>query len=399
MLGGPSRPVEDQTVQRLASALAACGLALALAGSATAQDARTYVATGDGGRYVKLIDPKTRVAGFAPAAVQAFRANMDRILAQLDAMPQVNQPPPGVCHQLASWIELSGALDARVLGGDVEVMRPLEYRDGRCIKTNNGLVMIGLNKTYDIASRGDALVQGAEGAENRHWYVLPTESTAPGRIVLKRGSRLVVALTRLDTPLLVPVSAERYVAQRLRERDGEAQAAQAQEDRITEADIERWRREERPRRAAEMEASLRDVAASLTPQQLAQIRASNAQGLDLAEQTLRERLRLQTEADARSRPRDPQLDYWRGVRDQVRGSNLPACLRLSGYLETLDLTGGCASRQQVVEFNPAYFDTRRPGDLQLVTLVTSLRADNGSEPSRRAIWDALDVERLAALVR
>lgn len=384
---------------RLAAALAACGLALALAGSAKAQDARTYVATGDGGRYVKLIDPKTRVAGFAPAAVQAFRANMDQVLAQLDAMPQVNQPPPGICHQLASWIELSGALDARVLGGDVEVMRPLEYRDGRCIKTNNGLVMIGLNKTYDIASRGDALVQGAEGVENRHWYVLPTESTAPGRIVLKRGSRLVVALTRRDTPLLIPVSAERYVTQRLRERDGEAQAAQAQEDRITEADIERWRREERPRRAAEMEASLRDVAASLTPQQLAQIRASNAQGLDLAEQTLRERLRLQTEADARGRPRDPQLDYWRGVRDQVRGSNLPACLKLSGYLETLDLSGGCASRQPVVELNPAYFDTRRPGDLQLVTLVTSLRADNGSEPSRRAIWDALDVERLAALVR
>jgi hypothetical protein len=380
-------------------ALAAFGLAAALPAAGLAQDARAYVATGDGGRYVKLLDPKARVAGYSPAAVQTFRGHVDRLLAQLDAMPEVNRPPPGLCHQLQSWIEVSGALDARVLGGEVGVMRPLQYLNGRCIKTNNGLVMIGLNRTSDIAGRNDALVADAEGRDGRHWFAMAAETVRPDRLVLRRNQRLVVALTRRDAPLVVPVTAQRYVAERLRQREAEAAAQAGSEDRITEADIERWRREERPRRAAEMEASLKEVASSLTPQQVAQIRAANAQGLDLAEQTLRDRLRLQAEADARGRPRDPQLDYWRRAAAEVRGSNLPACLKLAGYVETLDLSGACSSGQQVVEFNPAYFDVGRPGDLQLLTLVTPLQADSGSEPSRRAIWEALDVERLAALVR
>ncbi|RAK69182.1 hypothetical protein DJ019_04060 [Phenylobacterium kunshanense] len=380
-------------------AVAALGLAASLPAAGFAQDARTYVATGDGGRYVKLIDPKTRVVGYAPPAVQTFRGHVDRLLGQLDAMPEVNRPPSGLCHQLQSWIEVSGAPDARVLGGEVGVMRPLQYLNGRCIKTNNGLVMIGLNRTSDIAGRNDALVADAEGRDGRHWFVLTPDVERSGRLVLKRNQRLVVALTRPDAPLLVPVSAERYVTERLRQPAVETAAQAGSEDRITEADIERWRREERPRRAAEMEASLKDVAASLTPQQLAEIRAANAQGLELAEQTLRDRLRLQAEADARGRPRDPQLDYWRRAAAEVRGSNLPACLKLAGYVETLDLSGACPSGQQVVEFNPAYFDVGRPGDLQLLTLVTPLQADSGSEPSRRAIWEALDVERLAALVR
>lgn len=380
-------------------AIAALGLAASLPSTGLAQDARTYAASGDGGRYVKLLDPKTRVTGYAPSAVQTFRGHVDRLLGQLDAMPEVSRPPPGLCHQLQSWIEVSGAPDAKVLGGEVGVMRPLDYLNGRCIKTDNGLVMIGLNRTSDLADRGAALVTDAEGRAGRHWFVLAPDVERPDRLVLRRNQRQVVALTRPETPLLVPVTAARYIAERLRQRVTEAAAQSGSEERITEADIERWRREERPRRAAEMEASLREVASSLTPQQVAQIRASNAQGLDLAEQALRQRLQLQAEADARGRPRDPQLDYWRRAADQVRGTNLPACLKMSGYLETLDLSGTCPSRQHVVEFNPAYFDVRRPGDLQLLTLVTPLQADAGSEPSRRAIWDALDVERLAALVR
>ncbi|MBJ7413540.1 MAG: hypothetical protein JHD15_24740, partial [Phenylobacterium sp.] len=169
---------------------------LATARPSAAQDARVYTPTGDGGRYVKLLDPKTRVAGYHPAAVEGFRAGVGRVIAQIDAMPAVNRPPPGICHQLNSWIELHGALDARVLSGSVEVMRPLEYRNGRCIKTNNALLMIGLNRISDLVGPREAHLADVEGQAGRDWYVLRLQSPEAGRIELARGGYRVVALTR-----------------------------------------------------------------------------------------------------------------------------------------------------------------------------------------------------------
>ncbi|MEW5683588.1 MAG: hypothetical protein AB1942_01580 [Pseudomonadota bacterium] len=368
---------------------------------AKAQDARVYVPGGDGGRYVKLLDPKAKVAGYGPTAVQAFRANMGQVIAQFDAMPQVNSPPPGICHQLGSWIEMHGALDAKVLSGRVEVMRPLEYRNGRCIKTNNALVMLGLNQTSDLVDRNRAVVPDAEARQGHHWFAPVPERMEPGRIELTRGGYRVVMLTRRDAPLLVPVSAERFLAERVRqaEADAGAGATRQAEDRITEADIERFRREERPRRIAEFEEGLRPVAGSFTAQKLAEMRRSNLEGLDLAEQALRERLRLQQQDDARARPADPQLDSWRRQLAQARGRAVGACFAPGARLETLDLSGACRPGQAVMELNPAYYDTRRPGDVQLITVVTPQRGDTGSEPSRQAILNALDFGRLAAMVR
>lgn len=388
-------------MRRVPALLAAALLAAVLSPPAAAQDARVYVPTGDGGRYVKLLDPKTKVAGHSAAAVQAFRAQAGQVIAQLDAMPQVNTPPPGVCHQLSSWIELHGALDAKVLAGQVEVMRPLEYRNGRCIKTNNGLVMLGLNQTWDVLDSSRATVTDAEGRQGRRWHVLSPLRMEPGRIELRRGGYRVVALTRREVPLLVPVSAERFLAERVRQAEANAQASSARqaEDRITEADIERFRREERPRRIAEFEAGLAPVAASFPPAKLAEMRRANLEGLDLAERAMRDRLRAQQEADARAQPADPQLESWRRQLAATRGRPVGACFAADARLETLDLSGACRSGQAVMELNPAYYDLRRPGDIQLVTVVTPERSDAGSEPSRRAIWEALDLGRLASLAR
>lgn len=381
--------------------LIAAAVAVGACPQATAQDSRVYVASGEGGRYVKFLDPRTRVAGYSEAAVQTFRAQVGAVLAQLDAMPQVNSPPPGICHQLGSWIEMHGALDAKVLAGRVEVMRPLEYRDGRCIKTNNGLVMLGLNQPSDLVDRNRALITDAEGRRGSHWYVLTTRSPAPGRIEMTRGGYRVVALTRRDAPLLIPVSAERFLDERIRraEADVAAQSAQEANGRITLADIERFRLVERPARIAAFEEGLRDVAASLPPAKLADMRRANVEGLDLAEQALRDRLRYQEQADAQSPSDDPQTESWRRQRAAARGLAVSACLATDTRFEVLDLSGGCPSGQGVVELNPVYFDPRRPGDIQLVTAVTPMRGDADSEPSRRAIWNALDLGRLGALTR
>jgi hypothetical protein len=374
---------------------------LATARPSAAQDARVYTPTGDGGRYVKLLDPKTRVAGYHPAAVEGFRAGVGRVIAQIDAMPAVNRPPPGICHQLNSWIELHGALDARVLSGSVEVMRPLEYRNGRCIKTNNALLMIGLNRISDLVGPREAHLADVEGQAGRDWYVLRLQSPGAGRIELARGGYRVVALTRAATPLFTVVSAERYAAEQVRRGRADAAEVSAQQaaGRITEADVARFRREERPRRTAEFEARLRDVAGSFTPEKLAEMRRAHAEGLDLAERTMEEQLRLQQQADERGPSVDPQQQYWLQALSQVRGSGRPACLDFSGRITTLARPEACRPGQTVMEINPAYYDAARPGDLQLVTLVTPERPDSQSAPSRDAIWRDLDIASLARLVR
>lgn len=385
---------------RTLSALLAA-VAVATPALTAAQDMRVRAPVGDGGRYVKLLDPRTRVAGYSPAAVQTFRGRMGQVVTQLDAMPQVNRPPPGICHQLDSWIEMHGALDAKVLSGVVEVMRPLEYREGRCIKTNNALVMIGFNRTSDLIGSREANLADVEGHDGRNWYILRLERSAPRRVELVRSGYRVVALPRAGPPLFVPVSAERYAAEQVRRLRASAAEVSSQQaaGRISEIDIERFQREERPRRIAEFETGLRDVAASFTAETLAEMRRANAEGLDLAEQALRQQLRLQQQAEARTAPASPQQEYWLQTLPQVRGSALPACLVFGGRITTLDLSGSCRSEQAVMEVNPAYYDPARPGDLQLVTLVTPERADRQSEPSRQAVWDALDVGRLASLVK
>ena len=380
-------------------ALLAAAAAFAATAPSLAQDGRAYVPTGDGGRYVKLLDPKTRVSGYQPAAVEEFRARMGEVIAQLDGMAEVNTPPPGICHQLNSWIEMHGAIDAKVLSGIVEVMRPLEYRNGRCIKTNNALVMIGLNRTSDLVGKREAHLADVEGGRN--WYVQPLEQAPDGRIEIVRGGYRVVALTRAGTPLFTPVSAERYAAEQVRRgRANSAQiSAQQAAGRITQADIERFRRQERPQRIAAFEAGLRDVAGAFTPEKLAEMRRANAEGLDLAERAMEDQLQAQQQADAREAPADPQQEYWLQALQQMRGSDQPACLDFSARVTKLAAPGACRSGQTVMELNPAYYDARRPGEVQLVTLVTSERADHQSEPSRKAIWQALDIGRLAGLVR
>lgn len=383
----------------LGMSAAAAILAGLLPHTAAAQDNRVYERTGDGGRFVKLIDPKTRVTGYNQAAVQSFRQKMTQILAQLEAMPEVSRPPQGLCHQLGSWIEMSGAIGARVLAGEINVMRPLEIRNGQCIKTNNGLVILGLNRISDLVRRQDAMVTDAEGVSDRNWYADTFKVIDPRRMETTRNQQQVIAFTRADAPLFKPVSARRYVQEMLR-REGQSAAdaqAQRQANSITQADIEKWRREERPRLVAQMEKSLKEMQAHLSAEQIATIRAANAEGLRMQEQVLLQRLDYEKANAAKGTPANPNVAKWTRALQTLAGSDMPACLKPDSYGE-LDLSGTCRGTR-IVELNPAYYDTTRPGDIQLLTLVTPLRGDTRSEPSRAAIWKALDMATLQAMVR
>jgi hypothetical protein len=388
---------------RFVLGVAAAAVLMAVAGPSAAQDARRYVAEGDGGRYVKLLDPKTQVAGHSAAIVQAFRARMDQVIAQLDAMPQLRTPPPGICHQLASWIEVGGAAPRGPVAGAVEAQRPLEYRNGACIRTNNGLVSIGLNRTADVFSRGRAMVIDAEGVEGRNWWVLgPARDLGGGRMELRRGGGgTVVVMTRPGASLVRPVSARRYLAELLRQADaGQAEAdAALDEFRGAGGRLAEWRRKGRAEMAAELEASVREMAGALPPAQLAEIRANNAKVLEATEQSLIEQVKLAGELDGGAGgTADPRTARLRARLAELGGSDAPACLSAEMGSEDVDLSGPCPPERQVVELNPGYYDASRPGDVQLLTLATA-PSDPITEASRRPIMEALDLDRLQALVR
>lgn len=381
-------------------ALAAVCVAGALPPTAAAQDQRVRMEAGEGGRFVKLIDPKTRVSGYDPAAVQSFRQKMATILAQLEAMPQVSKPPQGICHQLDSWIELGGVIGSKALGGEIAVRRPLGIENGRCIEKNNNIVALGLNTMQNLVSQQHSVALDAEGVRGRHWYSVVYRTVSPGRIELERDQMRVTAFTRADVSPFRPVSARRYLEQMLREANAltDGLNAQHQANRVTNKEVERWRREERPRLVAELEATLKQMRGTLTPQQIAEIRAANEEGLRIQEQVLLQQLEQDKAPGAASVPVHPMVAKWRRQLQQLGSSDIPACFGANSTLEELDLSGRCTAIR-IIELNPNYFDARRPGDIQLLTISMRLNSDMVTERSRAAVWNAMDMARLQAMVR
>lgn len=79
----------------------------------------------------------------------------------------------------------------------------------------------------------------------------------------------------------------------------------------------------------------------------------------------------------------------------------PACL--DETMLSIELTANCVAARQVWEVNPDYFDTKRMGDIQLIVLSTPQGPYHGESDerfkARQAVWQALDLARLSALVR
>lgn len=78
----------------------------------------------------------------------------------------------------------------------------------------------------------------------------------------------------------------------------------------------------------------------------------------------------------------------------------PACL--SPSMTSLSFAGSCPPERRVWEIHPDYFDPRNPGKLQLMILKTPQRAYHGESreryAARLALWSAIDVDRLTALL-
>jgi len=338
------------------------------------------VQAGAGGRYETQIDPKQVVGSYSPTQVGAFRGEVDRLVTLLGAMPEVISPPAPVCHRLTSWIEIQSPHD--VLAAQVGVMSPISFENGRCHRMTGTGVTFRLNAFSLLFDPQQAFLHMDGGSSD--WFLLPN-GAADGRIIRIGDTR---AFTHGRAPLLRPVSAERYLTELLRRTPQDPEGGGAGE-------LARWLAEEKPRLVAETEQMIAELRGSMNATDLARIADARRVSIAAIEDTLRgaattdvgptERQRLSAELAA--------------LNPDARA--LPACF-VPGRA-SLDSTPGCPAGLTVVELNPDYFDTSQPEAIQLLVVETPERPTHGEDgvrfAARRAVWEALDLPALAALVQ
>ena len=338
------------------------------------------VQAGADGRYETQLDPKRMAGGRSPAQVVAFRGEVDQLIALLGAMPEVVSPPAPVCHRLTSWIELEAPHD--VLAAEVGVMSPISFENGRCHQMTGTGVIFRLNALSLLFDPQQAFLRTDSGPSD--WFLLP-KGAADGPII-RIGDTL--AFTHGRAPLLRPVSAERYLAERLSRSPVEPEGGDAGE-------LARWLAEEKPRLEAETEQMIASLRGSMSPADLARLVEARTITISAVEESLRDAAVSDEGPTERQ-----QLSAELAALDPA-ARELPACF-IPGAL-ALDSTPGCPAGLTLVELNPDYFDTSRPAAIQLLVVETPEARTHGENDmrlaARRAVWNALDIGALQGLVQ
>jgi hypothetical protein len=349
-----------------------------LAAPAVAQQVPTIQA-GAGGRYETQIDPKTRVPGFSAAHVAAFRPRVGRVLETFAAMPQVTSPPAPVCHRLKSWISINPFHG--VLAAEVGLMSPISFENGRCHSMTGTGVVARVNALSLLLDEQEAFVRTK--GESSDWFLVP-QAAAAARVVRIRDA---VAFTHGRAPLLRPVSAERYLANRLTVTPADPVGGSSGE-------LARWLATGKAKMLAENKERLREMSAFMKPADLANLAEAMQVVVDGTEKDLRREAAINRGPSERQRL-EAQLA---SLSSSARAA--PACFPSAAG--GLDLTPGCPDGFILAELNPAYFDKSRPDAVQLLVIQTPEERTHGENDARlaarKAVWNALDHGRLAAIV-
>jgi hypothetical protein len=349
-----------------------------LAAPAAAQQVPT-VQAGAGGRYEISIDPKARVPNFSPAQVAAFRPKVGRVIEAFAAMPQVTSPPVPICHRLSSWIEVTAP--HTILSAAVYMMSPISFENGRCHRMTGAGIEVRLNALSLLRDPQEAFVRVNDGPSD--WFLLP-QATAFARVVRIDNT---IAFTHGRAPLFRPVSAERYLRNRLSVTPADPVGGSAGE-------LARWLATGKARMLAENKERLRELSAFIKPADLAKMAEAMQVVVDGTEKDLRREAAIDRGPSERQRI-EAQLA---SLADSARA--VPACFPSAAG--GLDPTPGCPTGFILVELNPAYFDRSRPEAVQLLVVETPEGRTHGENDAklaaRMAVWNALDHTRLAALV-
>lgn len=226
------------------------------------------------------------------------------------------------------------------------------------------------------------------------------------------GGTRAVLLTNRPGPLVTPVSQERYLRVLIREWDAKVDAAAAREPEIDGSPYERWLREEKPAAEAEREEYLKEVAAFLTPEQLAEQRALTRAALDEMERGMREMAARSPDLAANEREGLRKIEAMTGdIRDMLQAEldalspsqrAAPACIGSSepGVSNLVDCTEG---KTRIVNLNPNFFDDSLPQSVIQVLVVTTAGSRHMMESRERfeikaRIFETLDYAALAEVL-
>ena len=190
-------------MRRLLLVLAAGLLAL----PAAAQQV-PIVQAGAEGRFERQIDAKSKVEGFSPAQVAAFRAAIAPVIEQLAAMPGVNNPPAPICHRLGSWVQLVNP--DGVLGAEISMLTPISFENGRCHRMTAGGLQIWVNRPNGGLDPSHSTVRSPQDGGSP-WYVLPIRPARDPRLVEYQFNGDDYTIFTRGRPLLRPVTMERYL--------------------------------------------------------------------------------------------------------------------------------------------------------------------------------------------
>lgn len=348
--------------------------------AASAQSAIPVTPAGADGRFTTQLDPKTRVPGFPVSVVATHRAALTALTDRLVAMPEVNSPSAPMCMDVASWVEVQS--ERGLVESSVDVSRPVIV-DGRCTRLMGSTIQFWINRTDNLFR---SRLKHGEAADGEGWYALPIIEMTDRSIRLEDDGEEIEVYLHGRAPLLRAISWSEYA--------GPTGGGGA----FTEADFQAWLAHDFAQAAEQTRAEARANVAQIADPAVRQAVLEGVEaGLAGQPELMRGQIgrqRREIEAEmGKPFSRPPQAVG----QSPDTASATWACWRDYQVIEA----AACPVSQRLVALNPAYFDTSRAGDAQLILVRTSIgpeKEDGLAYEERRAIWRALDRPALAAMV-
>ncbi len=344
--------------------------------------------------------------GLSAADARAINVLLEQTLAIVQRTAAAAAPPENVCAQLDA--RTTAPAEAAIGGVTLSLSFPLLI-SGRCQNVTVSGVAVFVNDARPLL---DNPLPGpgvhALTDEGGAMYAPPRRERSPAPF--PRFGDFVV-ITRLDIPIFVPLTKERYL--RALERTWEAALQEVQGDAAEIAasgsSYERWLREERPRMVAEFEKQLEELAAHLSKAELETMRRNLEQVLAQMDETARQQPQLAAEFSAGlegvARETRASLEAVRRELAQLLPAErkLPTCLVLDEVYTTAG-PASCPPELQPVVLNPQYFDRSLPRDRAQLMLVGTRAGTHVTENRehlelRTRVFETLDYATLAALLR
>lgn len=187
-----------------AALLAGAALALS-AGAALADDPGRTVA-GAGGRFLTSMQTSGAASGFTAAQTAVMRGHAAKAADLLRALPSVSNPPPPACSLI--YGREGQSIFGGVIAASIDVTTPVIEPDGSCGVMTEMSSGIQLNQPQGLPS------PRPEGeTTDGHWEILQVVKKGPGYLELPNK----VYFHESRAELVLPVSAERYAREQLRQ--------------------------------------------------------------------------------------------------------------------------------------------------------------------------------------